>query len=259
MDNKLLEVKDLNISFNEKQVIKGLNFYINKGEVYSLVGRSGCGKTITSLSLVNLLSGSSQIRGSLFLNIDGDKLDLNQPENFLKARGRYISYIFQDAKACLNPLIRVGDQISEIFKFHRGLSKKEAFSKCLGLLEKVSLEDTERIYFSFPHQLSGGQAQRVMIAQALALDPVLLVADEPTSNLDVTVEMEIVKLLKTLKENFNLSILFITHDLTLVEVLSDRVGVIDQGIVEDEFLAKDIFTRKHKLITEQLKDACVRL
>ncbi len=266
MSNKtdiLLSVRNLTIEFiaDKKAVpiVEGINFDLQKGEVFSLAGESGSGKTVTTLSICGLLSRNARISGSITFYDQGVSYELTAPREAQRMRGRQIGYIFQQPQASLNPLIRVGYQISEVFLFHRIYSSTEAKSATLKLFTEMAFDDPERIFYSYPHQLSGGQAQRVMIAQALALSPKLLIADEPTAHLDVTTEMEIMKILKKLNREKNISILFITHDLTLVEYISNRVAILCCHKILETFPAQEVFTATHHAYTNQFIEACVRL
>ncbi len=259
----LLKAEDLKISFKQGETefsaVKGISFFIRPGQIYSLVGETGSGKTVTALSLCGLLGGDSRVQGRILFDTGKGVVNVLERNNFLNLRGRYINYIFQDPLSSLDPLMRVGCQIAEGLLWHKKIPAKSAFDQAKQKLREVLIDDVERVFFSFPHQLSGGQAQRVMIAQALALESKLLIADEPTSSLDVTVEMEIIRLLKRLSQRKNLAILFITHDLTLVKYLSGRAGVLQGGRIIEEFSARDIFSAGHKPYTQKLIDSCMIL
>jgi ABC-type dipeptide/oligopeptide/nickel transport system ATPase component len=254
----LLKVEGLNIWFDKgRKVVDNVSFSIEKSEIFSLVGESGSGKTLSCLSLCKLLPPEAHYSGKVWFYHDSMTTNLLQlGENKIrKFRGRKISYIFQESLASLNPFLGVGYQIQEVLLFGKGLSKKEAKARVLTLLEGVRFPDPGRIYASFPHQISGGEAQRVMIAMALALEPVLLICDEPTSNLDVTVQMQIIELLSQKKKEFGFSMLFVTHDLSLVESFSDRVGVISQGKIVEEGPKIEVFGSPKHPYTKALIDA----
>ena len=259
----LLKVEDLRIKFKQGKVefeaVKGISFAIRPAEIYSLVGETGSGKTVTALALGGLLGKNASVEGRVFYDFNGRFINVLEGSNAQKLRGRQINYIFQDPLSSLDPLMRVGYQIAEGLIWHKKMPKQSAFEYAKQKLREVLIDDVERVFFSFPHQLSGGQAQRVMIAQALALDSELLIADEPTSSLDVTVEMEIMRLLKKLNKQNGLAVLFITHDLTLVEYLGGRAGVLQEGKIVEEFSAGDIFSCRHKPYTRRLIDSCIKL
>ena len=232
----LLEIKNLKAGFirdkDYLEVIKGISLTIDQDEVVGLVGESGCGKTITALSIMKLLPKSALIKeGSIVFNAK-DLAGLSEAE-MCKVRGRDMGMVFQEPFTALNPVIRVGDQITETILIHRNISKKEAKAMAFDLLKKVRIENAQNVYFNYPHQLSGGQRQRALIASALALKPKLLIADEPTTALDVTTQNEILKLLLELKQEMKMSVLFITHDFGIINEVADRVLVMkDGGIVE---------------------------
>ncbi len=261
MDNIILEVKDLRLGFPNKEVLEGVSFTVREGEVFSLVGESGEGKTLLCLSLTQLLPKEAYVWGEVNFYEEAQKINLLalREEEIRRFRGSRISYIFQESLASLNPFLRVGYQIEEVLLFHKGLSKREAYLKTLELLEGVGFREPQRVYLSFPHQISGGEAQRVMIAMALASEPKLLICDEPTSNLDLTVQMQILKLLKDKKQKLGFSILFITHDLTLVEKFSQRVAIIHQGEIIEEGETKEIFDNPQAQYTQRLLASSFRL
>jgi len=246
----LLKVTDLNISFFkdqiEKQIIKNISFKINTNQIVAVVGESGSGKSISSLALIGLLpKGISKITSGSILFKNKNITDLSEKE-FQILRGNEITMIFQEPMSSLNPSMRCGKQVEEILKQHSTLSSSEIKTEVLDLFEKVKLPNTKRIYKAYPHEISGGQKQRVMIAMAIACKPKLLIADEPTTALDVTVQKEILELLKTIQEETKMSILFISHDLSLVSELADRVLVMYQGNIVEQGKTQTIFnTPKH--------------
>ncbi|MCL4170514.1 UNVERIFIED_CONTAM: hypothetical protein GTU68_000780, partial [Idotea baltica] len=219
-NDKLLEVESLNISFYkgrvENQIIKNISFQILQNEIIAVVGESGSGKSISSLALMGLLpKGISKITsGSILFN--GQSLVELSEKEFQSIRGRDIAMIFQEPMSSLNPSMRCGKQVEEILNQHSKLSSSEIKAEILNLFEKVKLPNPSRIYKAYPHEISGGQKQRVMIAMAIACKPKLLIADEPTTALDVTVQKEILELLKELQTETKMSVLFISHDLSLV-------------------------------------------
>jgi len=232
----LLEIKGLKTFFYTEdgvvQAVNGVDFAIRPGEVMGLVGESGSGKSVTSLSIMRLIGGSGKIvDGQIFF----DGVDLtNLPENeLLDLRGNKMSMIFQQPTSCLNPVFRVGDQIAESIMVHQKMDRQDAMRQVHDLLRKVGISDPERRAKAFPHEISGGQAQRVMIAMALSCQPKLLIADEPTTALDVTIQAQILDLMRNLRQDFDTAILLITHDMGVVAEMCDSVAVMYAGqIVE---------------------------
>ncbi|MEH1007793.1 ABC transporter ATP-binding protein [Winogradskyella sp. ECml5-4] len=241
----LISVKQLHISFYkdkvEKQIIKNISFDIKANEIVAVVGESGSGKSISSLALIGLLPKQiSKITSGSILFKDKDLVGLPEKE-FQALRGKDIAMIFQEPMSSLNPSMRCGKQVEEILKQHFKLSATELTSEVINLFEKVKLPNPERILKAYPHEISGGQKQRVMIAMAIACKPKLLIADEPTTALDVTVQKEILELLKDIQTETEMSVLFISHDLSLVSELADRVLVMYQGQIVEQGTTKDIF------------------
>ena len=226
--NKLLSVQNLNISFAEKQVVQDVSFELNQGETLCLVGESGSGKSLTSLSVMGLLPENATVKAAEILFEDNDLTYLSD-RDIRPLRGREMAMIFQEPMTALNPVMTVGQQVAEVFQIHTNLSKKEIKQKVLTLFEKVKIPQPERRYDEYPFQLSGGQRQRVMIAMALALEPKLLIADEPTTALDVTVQGEILNLIKDLQAEMGMAVLFITHDFGVVHQMADHVLVMKDG------------------------------
>ena len=249
-DEKLLNVESLNISFYknsvEKQIINNISFEIQPNEIVAVVGESGSGKSISSLALMGLLpKGISKITSGSILFDDKDLIGLSEKE-FQAIRGKEVAMIFQEPMSSLNPSMRCGKQVEEILNQHSKLSSSEVKTEVLNLFEKVKLPNPERICKAYPHEISGGQKQRVMIAMAIACKPKLLIADEPTTALDVTVQKEILELLKIIQQETKMSILFISHDLSLVSELADKVLVMYQGAIVEQGKTETIFnTPKH--------------
>jgi microcin C transport system ATP-binding protein len=256
LSDTLVNVRNLAVEFRSgssvNRAVKGVSFSIGRGETVALVGESGSGKTVSALSILRLLpypaahhpSGEIFFEGRDLLKADGPAMR--------EIRGGRISIIFQEPMTSLNPLHTIEKQVGEILKLHRGLSDAEAKSRVLDLLQKVGIRDAEKRLAAFPHQLSGGQRQRVMIAMALANEPDLLIADEPTTALDVTIQAQILELLRSLQKEMHMAMLWITHDLGIVRKMADRVYVMNQGEVVEEGRAADIFASPKHPYTRQL-------
>ncbi|MBD3110343.1 ABC transporter ATP-binding protein [Bacillus sp. AGMB 02131] len=242
---KVLEVKDLNISFHtfggEVQAIRGVSFDLFKGETLAIVGESGSGKSVTTKSIMRLLPpGNSEIKSGEILFGDKDIAKLSERE-MQKVRGKEISMIFQDPMTSLNPTMKIGKQIMEPILKHHKISKTDAKARALELLELVGIPNPEQRFEQYPHQFSGGMRQRVVIAIALACDPKILIADEPTTALDVTIQSQILELMKDLQSKINTSIIFITHDLGVVANVADRVAVMYGGKIVEVGTVDEIF------------------
>ena len=241
----ILDVRDLHTSFltsnGEVKAVRGVSFQVGKGETIGIVGESGSGKSVTSLSILKLLGSTGRIKsGSICLN--GEELTKKSSREMQKIRGEKVSMIFQDPMTSLNPLLTVGDQVGEMLWAHnKKLSKKERDEKVLELFRMVRIPEPEKRLKSFPHEFSGGMRQRVMIAMALACRPELLIADEPTTALDVSIQDQILKLMRQLQQEIGMSIMFITHDLGVVAELCSRVLVMYGGLIMEEASIFDIF------------------
>lgn len=239
---RLLEVNDLKTYFyTEDGVVRsvdGVTFHVNKGETVAIVGESGCGKSVTSYAILRLISPPGKIAGGEIIFNNQDLTKLSEKE-MRKIRGNEISMIFQEPLTSLNPVFTVGAQISEAIILHQNVSKAEAREKSIEMLKKVGIPRAEKVYDSYPHALSGGMRQRVMIAMALSCNPKLLIADEPTTALDVTIQAQILNLMLQLKEELGTSIILITHDLGVVAESADRVIVMYAGQVVEE---ADVFS-----------------
>lgn len=252
----LLQIQNLVISFSRENswtdVIKNISFELHKNEIIGIVGESGSGKSVSSLAVLGLLPNKiSRISNGQIL-YNGDDLTQKSSKDFRKIRGREISMIFQEPMSSLNPSLKCGYQVEEILFEHTNLSKKEVKAEVLSLFEKVKLPNPEKIYNSYPHQISGGQKQRVMIAMAIACKPKILFADEPTTALDVTVQKEIIKLLKELQQETQMSIVFISHDLALVSEIADRVLVMYKGEIVEQGPTAEIFRNPQQTYTKAL-------
>ena len=246
MDNSkpLLEVKGLKTYFYTEdgvvRAVDGVNFEVYPGEVLGLVGESGCGKSVTSLSIMRLISKPGRVDAGEIL-LDGENL-LDLPEDeMIKVRGNRISMIFQQPQTALNPVFRVGDQLSEVLSVHQDLGKEAGRKRAVALLKMVGVPDPERRVDAYPHELSGGMAQRVMIAMALACVPELLIADEPTTALDVTIQAQILDLMRDLRRDMGTSVILITHDLGVVAEMAERVAVMYAGEIVEQAEVNALF------------------
>jgi len=259
MENQLLKVKDLRIAFNTEgrinEVIKGIDLNINRGEIIGLVGESGSGKSVTGLSLLGLLpADNAKITGSIEYNHEGKTKQLIGLEDnlFRKIKGKSISMIFQEPMSSLNPVFTCGYQVDEMTRLHLKYSKQQAKEATLDFFKKVGLPEPLRIYNSYPHQISGGQIQRVMIAMAISCHPDLLIADEPTTALDVTIQKKILDLLVNIRDEFGISILFISHDLGVIRSITSRVNVMYKGSILEEGLTEEVLKHPQHLYTQGL-------
>ena len=252
---KLLEVKDLTVSFNGKPVVHGINFSIKAGERVALVGESGSGKTVTALSLLRLVM-NAKLSGSAIFGDDETVDLLSIPEQQLRGiRGQDIAMIFQEPMTALNPLFTVGDQITEVLELKLPVVGVLYAEKAIKLIAKTGIADPERCAKSYPHQLSGGQRQRAMIAMALACQPKLLLADEPTTALDVSLRLQILELLADLQKQNGMAVLLITHDLNLVRKFADRIIVMENGHIVEQGDVEVVFADPQHAYTRKLLDS----
>ena len=256
MSDKLLEVKDLSVAFSQGQrttlAVDKVSFSIAKGETLALVGESGSGKSVSALSILKLLPYPSASHPSGSVRFKGEELLDNDERDLRRVRGNDITMIFQEPMTSLNPLHTVEKQIGEILELHQNLKGEAARGRIIDLLNKVGIRDPETRLLDYPHQLSGGQRQRVMIAMALANNPDLLIADEPTTALDVTVQAQILKLLKELQAEFGMAMLLITHDLGIVRKMADNVVVMQRGKAVESGDAKEVFANPQHAYTKML-------
>ena len=252
----LLSIEDLSVSFttnNKKsQILKSISFDLKENEILGIVGESGSGKSITALSILGLLPKSISNIDSGSINFEGLDLATIDNKSFQNIRGNKIGMIFQEPMSALNPSMTCGEQVFEIIALHKSLSTSEIINETLLLFEKVKLPDPKRVYDAYPHEISGGQMQRVMIAMAIACKPKILIADEPTTALDVTVQKEIINLLKVLQVETKMSILFISHDLSLVSEIANRVFVMYQGEIVEQGTVEKIFKSPKHIYTKAL-------
>jgi peptide/nickel transport system ATP-binding protein len=261
MSNPLLVIEDLHLEFHTGhgrfQAINGINFHLNRGELFGVVGETGCGKTITGLSVLRLLPRSARITAGRILFNGVDLLQL--PEKEMRAmRGRHIAMIFQDAGASLNPVFTIGSQMERVVRQHARSSSSRMRQQIGETLEAVGLSDVERIMAAYPHQLSGGMKQRAMIAMALVCEPSLIIADEPTTALDVTIQAQILALLRELRGKLGISVLLITHNLGVVAQTCDRLAVLYAGRVVETGTTEHLFRAPHHPYTQGLMQAIPR-
>lgn len=263
MANRVLEVKDLQTHFftDEGVVpsVDGVSFYINQEETLGIVGESGSGKSVTSLSIMRLVPNPPGriVGGEMLFN--GESLLTKTPDQMRSIRGNDMAMIFQEPMSSLNPVYTVGDQIAESVVLHQKVTKREAFNRAVEMLRLVGIPAPERRAREYPHQLSGGMRQRIMIAMALACDPKLLIADEPTTALDVTIQAQILELMKKLKSEFHAAIMLITHDLGVVAEMCDRVAVMYAGKIVEEGTTLDLFREPLHPYTEGLLASIPRI
>jgi microcin C transport system ATP-binding protein len=259
---RLLDVQGLRVSFGGKEVVRGIDFDVSPGEKLALVGESGSGKTVTALSLLGLAQGARTSGHALFEAGPEDGQGaapqdlLALPERALRGiRGRDIAMIFQEPMTALNPLFSVGEQIAEVLQLKQGLSPAQAQAAAVALLADTGIPEPERRALSYPHQLSGGQRQRAMIAMALACQPRLLLADEPTTALDVSLRVQMLDLLSALQRKNGMAVLLITHDLNLVRRFADRIAVMENGLIVEQGTVAEVFANPQHPYTRKLMDS----
>lgn len=255
---KVLEVKDLVTTFRigkkDYEVLRGVSFDINENETLCMVGESGCGKSVTTLSVMDLLPNNGKVvSGSIKLN--GEELTGMNRKQRGALRGKKMGMIFQEPMTALNPLLTIGYQLTEGLRLHRGMSKKEAYATAVAALDKVGIANPEDRMKQYPFQLSGGLRQRIMIAMVMAVQPSLLIADEPTTALDVTIQKQVLTLLNKLKKDMNAGVLFITHDLGVVAEIADRVIILYSGRKVEEGSIQEIFENPRHPYTIGLMNA----
>lgn len=262
-NDSLLKVKDLSVSFatdeGEVQALDAVDFEVKQGQTLGLVGESGCGKSVTALSVMRLLPRPmGEINGGS-IHFEGKDLLKLTPDEMRQVRGNEIGMIFQEPMNALNPVSSIGDQISESFLLHQDITKKEAWQKSIEMLDEVGIPVPENRVFEYPHQLSGGMRQRIVIAIALACKPKLIIADEPTTALDVTVQSQILDLLQSLKEKLGSSVLLITHDLGVIAETCDQVCVMYAGRMVERAPVKELFAHPMHAYTRGLLSSIPRL
>ena len=254
----LLEVSGLKTYFRTEdgmvKAVDGVDIFVNAGQVLGLVGESGCGKTVTALSIMRLIQAPGRITDG-DIRLRGESLLALTEEDIRKVRGERISMIFQQPQSSLNPVITIGDQLAEVFQIHTDLDKAARWDKSVELLKQVGIPDPAKKAHAYPHELSGGQAQRVMIAMALAMKPEMLIADEPTTALDVTIQAQILDLIRDLRNQLGTAVILITHDLGIVAETADQVAVMYAGRIVEQADVVELFERPMHPYTQGLVDS----
>ena len=249
----MLELRDLHIKFHDAdhEAVRGINLTVTSGEIVGLVGESGSGKTVTAMVISSLMpANKAAITGQVFL--DGEDLLQLDEKAMRKKQGSDISVVFQEPMTAMNPVMRIGPQVEESLRVHTDLSREERKARALQALRDVDLDHVEELYDKFPHQLSGGMLQRVMIAAAIVSSPKLLLADEPTTALDVTIQAQILELLQRLNRERGMSILFISHNLNVVRKLCSRVAVMEKGLIVEQGDTEQVFRHPQAPYTQRL-------
>jgi len=258
MDGKLLQISNLRTYFfTEAGVVKaldGMSMEVNKGETVGLVGESGSGKSVTAQSVLRIVPRPGRIVGGS-VKFEGQELLTKKEDEMRKLRGPKMAIVFQDPTTSLNPLYTVEKQLTDILMLHRGLSREDASKQALHLLDRVGIQDSERRLKAYPHELSGGMKQRIAVARALSCDPVLLFADEPTTNLDVTIQAQVLELLKQLQNDLNMTMVMITHDMGIIADMTERVTVLYAGKVMEVAATPTLFKSPKHPYTEALLKA----
>ncbi|MFH8365796.1 ABC transporter ATP-binding protein [Streptomyces sp. NPDC018031] len=262
-DTPLLEVRDLHVEFHTRdgvaKAVNGVNYTVNAGETLAVLGESGSGKSVTAQAIMGILDmPPGKIPQGEILFRGEDMLKMSE-EQRRKIRGRRIAMIFQDALSSLNPVLSVGYQLGEMFRVHQGLSRKEAKAKSIELMDRVRIPAAKERVSDYPHQFSGGMRQRIMIAMALALEPDLIIADEPTTALDVTVQAQVMDLLAELQREFNMGLILITHDLGVVADVADKIAVMYAGRIVETAPVHELYKRPAHPYTRGLLDSIPRL
>ena len=252
----MLEIRDLHVRFHnrDREAVGGISITIGDGEIVGLVGESGSGKTVTAMSIAGLLPRKQcSYSGDILLN--GRDLLHAQRSELRKLHGREIGVVFQEPMSAMDPLMRVGEQVAEVLRIHTDLNESERREKALKALADVELQNPEKVYRSYPHELSGGMLQRVMIAAAIVIEPSLLLLDEPTTALDVTIQAQILELLRKLNDEYAISMLFISHNLKVVRKLCSRVAVMQRGLIVEVGETDQVFFHPQHPYTRHLIDA----
>ncbi|MEM8915631.1 MAG: ATP-binding cassette domain-containing protein, partial [Pseudomonadota bacterium] len=256
MSDALLTVDNLSVRFDladhSVEAVKDVSFDVQRGETHAIVGESGSGKSVTARAIMQILSPTAIVAPETRISFKGNRIDNIGDNKMQRIRGGEMAMIFQEPMSSLNPIYRIGSQIAETLMLHQGMTRKQAEARALDLIKEVQIPDAEARLQQYPHQLSGGQRQRVMIAIAIANNPELLIADEPTTALDVTVQAEILKLIRRLQEAHNMGVILITHDLTIVRQVSDRVSVMRLGEHVESAPTETLFTAPGHPYTQRL-------
>ncbi len=262
MGKKLLEIKDERLSFftpaGEVKALNGVSFSMNEGDVLGIVGESGSGKSVTAYSIMGLTAYPGKLVGGT-IEFNGHRVDKMTEKEFRKMRGNEVSIIFQDPMTSLNPVYTIGNQIVEVIRLHTDKTKKQAYARAEQLLELVGINEPQKRLKQYPHELSGGMRQRVMIAIALACEPKLLIADEPTTALDVTIQAQILELMQELRQKLGMSIIMITHDLGVVASMCEKIAVMYAGHIVEYGTADEIFYEPHHEYTKGLINSIPKL
>ena len=253
----VLEVRDLEVSFGETRVLRGVSFDLEAGQTFGVVGESGCGKSMTGFALMGMLpNGGAITQGSI--QFEGQDLAQFTPREWLPLRGEKIALVMQDPFTSLNPMMRIGDQIREALRLHQALSRDQAWKQAVEMLDRVGVPVPESSARKFPHQMSGGQRQRVVLAMAFACKPTVLIADEPTTALDVTLQAQILRLIQELKEQVGTAVMLISHDIGVIGTLASRIGVFYAGRIVESGTAEDVLRRPQHPYTRALLNALPR-
>ena len=263
MTNPLLSIENLRTYFytdaGVARAVDGVSLQVNQGETLGLVGESGCGKTVTALSILRLIAAPGRIEADSRIVFEGKDLLQLRPEEIRRVRGNRIAMIFQEPMTALNPVFTVGDQVAEVARVHDGATRREAWKRAVEMLDLVGIPTADERARDYPHQMSGGMRQRVVIAMALMMRPALVIADEPTTALDVTIQAQILELLRDLQRKFGMSLLLITHDMGVVAETASRVAVMYGGEVVEQAPVERIFASPHHPYTAGLLAAMPRL
>ena len=257
MSEVILDIRNMNVALGPHLAVKDVNYQIHAGEILGIVGESGCGKSLTSLAIMGLLDNKLNLSGEILFQ--GENLVGMSEAHYQRVRGEGIGMIFQEPMTALNPVVTVGEQVAEMFLVHDNVSKAEAMNRAIEMLKQVHIPFAEKRAKAYPHELSGGMRQRVMIAMALACKPKVLIADEPTTALDVTVQAQVLDLLEELRETTGTAIQFISHSLGVVSQISDRVMVMYAGQVVELADVNDIFDNPQHPYTQALLDTIPRV
>lgn len=262
--HKLLEVRNLKVSYHtyagEVQAVRGVSFTLDKNETLAIVGESGCGKSVTAMSLMRLVPvPPAEIKQGSEILYNGKDIIKMSEEELKQLRGSEISYIFQNSMTALNPTMKIGNQIAENLILHKGMNQKDAFQEAINMIKLVKIPNPEKRAQQFPHEFSGGMSQRIMIAIALSCNPGILIADEPTTALDVTIQAEIMELIKELQSKLETSVILITHDLGVVAGTADRIMVMYAGVILEQGTVDEIFKNAWQPYTWALLQSVPRL